>query len=736
VTERLDLRLVRLRVEGFGRLRDFSFQPASHPGSIVLAPNEAGKSTLASAIVRGLFGFRDKEDEAARSPWAGGPFRVQQEWVLGGRTRCVIARNFETQSVVVEWHQLDEATGQISIEGRWEGQPNPRGRSVDREQYETELRRLLGFATPEVFLQTAYVGPGGLTVRPIETELLRLLSGSERADFRAAMEALEAGYYRLTQADITDPSRVTKQKPRQLEALAADRRDTIRRQADVKRARAARDQLETALATDRSRLAEIEAEREARAVVEKAIRRLREIRQEEERAQRRRDELEQAISRITDWEAGVREKTKELQPLVGYLRQEADFATQLGDLRRLAKERDHALEELGVARDETSPRARQLKFLGVAGGVVLVGGVVGIVAGGSVGLFGAVTVAGLLVLSAYGWSVRYQRAKIHELEESERAIKTRAGRLEARRRAIAESTSLDPDAVDIDVERERYDRAQQLKSELDGMQQARAALGDHQALDQERREIGEKELDVLRLERRRILEEHPFLEGDEQFEPRFATERRRLEEERKELVERELEHRRKLADLPPAQDDPRELEARVQELDETAERIAIDRDAHRLAYTTLATCRDEFVTIMTGRLEGRIGELFGELTDGRYRGVTIDPRSFEVAVAGVEKVEVGAASLSRGARDQLYFAMRVAVVEIMAADRALPLILDDPFLHFDDRRLARVERMLERVGTTHQIILLTHDARLSDWSFPSVRLPALVAPSDSGLSTD
>jgi hypothetical protein len=332
--------------------------------------------------------------------------------------------------------------------------------------------------------------------------------------------------------------------------------------------------------------------------------------------------------------------------------------------------------------------------------------------------------------------VRYQRAKIHELEESERAIKTRAGRLEARRRAIAEATSLDPDAVDIDVERERYDRAQQLKSELDGMQQARAALGDHQALDQERREIGEKTLDVLRLERRKILQQHPFLDGSEQLEPRFAAERRRLEDERNELVERELGQRRKLADLPLAPDDPRELEARVQEFDETAERIAIERDAHRLAYTTLATCRDEFVTIMTGRLEGRIGELFGELTDGRYSGVTIDPRSFEVTVAGVEKVVVPAASLSRGARDQLYFAMRVAVVEIMAADRALPLILDDPFLHFDDRRLARVERMLERVGATHQIILLTHDARLSNWSFPCARLPEPVAPADSELSAD
>ena len=37
-----DLRLLQLRVEGYGRLRDYEFEPEAVPGAVVLAPNEAG----------------------------------------------------------------------------------------------------------------------------------------------------------------------------------------------------------------------------------------------------------------------------------------------------------------------------------------------------------------------------------------------------------------------------------------------------------------------------------------------------------------------------------------------------------------------------------------------------------------------------------------------------------------------------------------------------------------------
>jgi DNA repair exonuclease SbcCD ATPase subunit len=64
------VRLRSLRVEGFGRLADRSF--AFGPGlNVVVGRNEAGKSTLAAALVASLYGFRRGEKERWR-PWSGG----------------------------------------------------------------------------------------------------------------------------------------------------------------------------------------------------------------------------------------------------------------------------------------------------------------------------------------------------------------------------------------------------------------------------------------------------------------------------------------------------------------------------------------------------------------------------------------------------------------------------------------------------------------------------------------
>jgi len=73
--------------------------------------------------------------------------------------------------------------------------------------------------------------------------------------------------------------------------------------------------------------------------------------------------------------------------------------------------------------------------------------------------------------------------------------------------------------------------------------------------------------------------------------------------------------------------------------------------------------------------------------------------------------------LSAGQRDQLYLAVRLGVAEfISGTDAALPLILDDPFVHFDDDRFAAAMRFLgERARAGIQIILLTcHRARF-EW---------------------
>jgi uncharacterized protein YhaN len=66
--------------------------------------------------------------------------------------------------------------------------------------------------------------------------------------------------------------------------------------------------------------------------------------------------------------------------------------------------------------------------------------------------------------------------------------------------------------------------------------------------------------------------------------------------------------------------------------------------------------------------------------------------------------------LSRGTIDQLYLAARLALVKIISEDRDPVLILDDPFVTFDDRRRSNAISVLKRFAERYQIFLLTcHD---------------------------
>lgn len=66
------------------------------------------------------------------------------------------------------------------------------------------------------------------------------------------------------------------------------------------------------------------------------------------------------------------------------------------------------------------------------------------------------------------------------------------------------------------------------------------------------------------------------------------------------------------------------------------------------------------------------------------------------------------AYLSKGTRDQLEFALRVAIGDVLTAHCGpLPLVLDEPFAHWDDERFMEGIRFLTELAAQRQILLLT-----------------------------
>jgi uncharacterized protein YhaN len=69
--------------------------------------------------------------------------------------------------------------------------------------------------------------------------------------------------------------------------------------------------------------------------------------------------------------------------------------------------------------------------------------------------------------------------------------------------------------------------------------------------------------------------------------------------------------------------------------------------------------------------------------------------------------------LSQGTSDQLFLAARLALVRLVTMDRRPPIILDDPFVTFDEERAQRALELLREVALEQgfQVILLTCSER-------------------------
>lgn len=95
----------------------------------------------------------------------------------------------------------------------------------------------------------------------------------------------------------------------------------------------------------------------------------------------------------------------------------------------------------------------------------------------------------------------------------------------------------------------------------------------------------------------------------------------------------------------------------------------------------------------------RVGEIFAEITGGRYNQVSYDRESGEIIAWQEGGKIIPARNLSGGAFDQLYLAIRVAMGEKILGEKTGFFILDDPFIKADQDRLKRLLGTIKELTT-------------------------------------
>ena len=128
-------------------------------------------------------------------------------------------------------------------------------------------------------------------------------------------------------------------------------------------------------------------------------------------------------------------------------------------------------------------------------------------------------------------------------------------------------------------------------------------------------------------------------------------------------------------------------------------------------HVALQVLRESALQLRQGispRLDCLSGEIFSDMTRGRYRRIgTDDQLTVRVEVPEISEMPA-IGQLSGGTAEQAWLAVRLAAVRLLEEGReTLPLFLDEPFAQFDEERTAASLEWLKRNAGNRQIFLFT-----------------------------
>ena len=675
-----------IEMENFGRFRGQTFE-FRRGMNLVIGPNEAGKSTIAEAVPAVLFGT----DRLERfKPWGRNACSATLFFEGGGRT-IQVKRNLVTDDVeLVERDDLYQPLSQFS------GKAPLRGRSSSCREYRELLESLIGIADEKLFRATYFFGhqPQEWSGDELAHKLRTLVSGTAEVDYADILDSLLDEHFNLTRSN---PWGRDKQRDREYEDICReldnlgpvdavpvfveiDDASEIAGQVDTLSAELVNDRLE----------------------YEKGLRYVEHVRCRQTTSP---GEIDRTI------------REKETQP-AGAVKDD-DICTQMAaaglpenpprDLPELLVEAAEIRQGMSTLQQPYAALGnREKKIPGVPWMALLSVCILLVLVTGAawwrelyplpVSVFAGIVVA---FFSAWcGW--RFMRSRKAHAE-----CKTERGRLDQKKNAIQKRQS-----------------ALSERCETLGLPSSPIDLVRLQKIVSSNR-------DLLDSYWARPVSGQPADDVAEQVEPRpqKQTGEAGLREEdgtADELCELEARLADFAAELGRKEDHLKDLSVQLGKLSSTQSAstkgngTALQKRKHELelritllrkAINLLAAAVDEFSRSHLLRLNQEAGKLFAKITLGQYAAIRLDENMIpSVQIDG--RRWMPAESFSKGTVDALYLALRTSLIKIRNDGRSLPLMLDDPFVHLDQKRLATALNLVDLASADGQLVLFSHNLEL------------------------
>lgn len=192
-------------------------------------------------------------------------------------------------------------------------------------------------------------------------------------------------------------------------------------------------------------------------------------------------------------------------------------------------------------------------------------------------------------------------------------------------------------------------------------------------------------------------------------EPELILEEITPEEEKAPIEKLIWESDRILEELKNKEIQYSNLQEQLEELEEISEEFK-KQEKNRLA----VSMAEEKIRELSGHMQARlklamnehVSEIVKDITGGKYSALTVED-DLKISVMS-EGRKIGIERLSRGTVEQIYFALRMAASE-MLHEEEYPVILDDTFAYYDDKRLENTLRWLSE--HKKQVLIFTCQRR-------------------------
>ncbi len=697
----------QLALEGYGRFREravFEFEAGLN---IIHGGNETGKSTLLQALMDALYTLPASTAQATRERihW-GHPngWTLELELELRGEPIRIL-----------KFHPVDEPRKRAEFTLRI-GETVYSGDAA-RAQWEQ-----LWQIPQEVYLTTACIRQRELTQiaqRHLKSLQQQLRASAVNADLNRVFNSLQQERRRVRQQIEAQQGVVAAIRAR-LETAQNTAHQRRRLHAQLQQAVSEAEQLRVQLMQEEQLLRRWQA---ALSVQE----RLERLRREADANQRHLDQLEQLERRVRELEGELEAQFGAWRALPDDFKAQVDAAY----LRyRDAARRLHTLQEASqrerAARLQMRGRTQARRGFAVLGGALTLAGAA---LWGASPLLGALALA--LGITALGIALLW-RGQPHLATTTEPALQHAQTEAQTHWRTLADllhtagytletppTNGVAETHATQQTERlahlmqqfsERWNALQSKRAELDATRRqidALHAVQDPKALRERQRELAVEILGLQeQLQREPLAREGLSAEGLIRLEAQVERERQRLTD----LQAEQLRCEGALASLPDAEP----ADAVALELERAEQRLQQMRYRRQLLETTellLSEANAQYLSHLSPHLQPRIEAHLPTLTLGRYTHAELD-ETLRLSVYHPERgetlvVEDAQPAWSAGVLDQLYFACRLGLSDALADDVRLPLLLDDPFVHFDAERYRAALELLVRIAERTQVVLFT-----------------------------